>query len=126
MITKLHMRQLFLYGLIGGAAALVDYGVFYLFQNRAGWSAEVSSLIGQGVGFVFSFYLNTYLNFKKTDRLFRRFISYFAICVLGMAISTALIVTLKSRMDIYVLKLVCLLFVSLVQFLLNKLITYRF
>lgn len=127
MITKTNIRQLFLYGIIGGGAAILDYGIFYLFQTKIQRvPPEAASIIGQAVGFLFSFFLNTFLNFKKSDKLFRRFLSYLSICLIGMAISTLIIFLLKSVINIFILKLACLVFVSLMQFVLNKLITYKF
>lgn len=118
------LRELFLYGVIGGAAAVLDYSVFLIFLHF-GLAAELSSLLGQGAGFLLSFFGNTFLNFKKTDRLFMRFLLYLSVCLAGMALSTLLIFLLKNLMNLYALKLLCLILSAGLQFLLNKFITYR-
>ena len=126
MSTKANLKQLFLYLLIGGGAAVLDYGTFFLLEkNVTGIGPELASLSGQVIGFLFSFFLNTYLNFKKSDKLFKRFLLYFTIVLIGMTVSTIIISIFKTKLDIYLLKFICLIFVSILQFILNKLITYK-
>ncbi len=118
------LRELFLYGAIGATAAVLDYSVFMVFLHF-GLSPEISSLLGQASGFLLSFFGNTFLNFKKTDRIFVRFLLYLSVCLSGMALSTLLIFLLKNLMNIYALKFLCLILSAGLQFLLNKFITYR-
>ena len=119
------LKNLILYGLIGGTAAVLDYGIFALVNHLSGSTIpEISSICGQTVGFIFSFTLNTFINFKKTDKLLKRFLSYLVIVLIGMAITTVAIYLLKNIIDIYLLKFLCLVVVSLIQFILNKTITY--
>ncbi len=120
------LRNLILYGLIGGGAAVLDYGMFTLVNIITGDNLhEISSLCGQALGFVFSFTLNTFINFKKTDKLFARFLSYLAIVIIGMVISTLIIHLFDDVMNVYILKFISLVVVSVIQFILNKTITYN-
>lgn len=116
-----------IYVIIGGLAAVIDYGIFFVLEYTASstLSPEISSLIGQSVGFLVAFFLNTFYNFKKTDKLFKRFLSYLGVTIVGMIISTLMINAFKDRMDLMLLKFICLVGVSLIQFALNKLITYK-
>ncbi|MEG0614219.1 MAG: GtrA family protein [Oscillospiraceae bacterium] len=126
MSRKIDVKQFTLYIIIGIVAAVADYGIFYFLEKSTPKiSPEFASVLGQLLGFLISFFLNTFYNFKKTDKLFRRFISYFTICLVGMVISTVIIHALKGKIDIFVLKFACLILVSVIQFLLNKLITYK-
>jgi len=119
-------RNLLLYGIFGATAALIEYGVFSLLTLKVFTSRpEISNIIGALCGFAFTFSMNTFVNFKKTKRLFGRFLSYALIAAGGMAISTGLVHVLKDAMNIYLLKGILLVFVSLLQFILNRLITYR-
>ena len=86
---------------------------------------EIANICGAVLGFLFTFVTNTFLNFKKNDKLIRRFSTYLLICVGGMVTSTLCISLLKDVMNIYVLKLLLLIVISIAQFMLNKVITYK-
>lgn len=124
MYSKL--RNLILYGLFGGMAACLDYLVFFimLYFNIIS-NKEIASLCGNAVGFIFTFTLNSFVNFKKKDRLCFRFFSYAIICILGAGISTLLIYVFKGAINPYILKLGVMAVVCIIQFILNKIITYK-
>ncbi len=119
------VRSAFLYGVFGLAAAGLDYGTFALLAGPAGAPPEAANVAGVVVGFAAAFLANTFLNFRRSDRLLRRFLSYGAVCLLGLALSTTAISLLKDRVDLYLLKAVVLAAVSLLQFVLNRSVTYR-
>lgn len=126
MSERKFSTHLILYIIIGFCAAIIDYGTFFIFEKRfKNISPELASVLGQSAGFLFAFFLNTYYNFKKTDKLFKRFLSYFVITLVGMVISTLAIHYFKNDMNIFILKLFCLIGVSILQFFLNKIITYK-
>ena len=115
-----------LYGLFGILAAVLEYGIFtVLMYFHIVALPEVANVIGAVAGFLFTFTSNTFLNFKKSDKLAKRFGSYAAICLLGLVLSTSVISCLKDKISVYVLKAFLLVSVSCVQFLLNRYITYR-
>ncbi len=118
------LKNLLLYGLIGGGGAIVEFAVFS-FLLHLSVLEEVSNIAGAVCGFAFTFTMNTFLNFRKSDRLFQRFLSYGTICLLGMAFSTFMISLFKDSANIYWLKIGLMLFVAACQFVLNKKITYR-
>ena len=119
-------RNFILYAIFGGAAAAVDYIVcsvlihFLVFDKP-----EICSLIGNVCGFIFTFITNTLFNFKKRNEYIKTFLSYASICVAGSLISTILIYLLKAVINIYVLKLLVMMFVCLLQYYLNRKITYK-
>lgn len=124
--TAEFFTNLILYGIIGVLAAVIDLGLFSLFNAvTASAFPEGGNVVGATVGFLFSFSLNTFLNFQKTDKLAQRFVSYLAVCLLGTCITTVTISLLKSSMNLTLLKVLCMVFVSIFQFCMNKLITYR-
>ena len=119
-------RNILLYLMFGLIAAGIDYFVFVLlisgsFANRA----EIANIIGAVCGFVFTFSTNTFLNFKKNDRILQRLISYGSITILGLIVSTGAISLLKETMDLKILKVLVLVGIAAIQFALNRLITYR-
>ena len=124
-MNKEGLKNLILYGIFGVMAAVIEYGIFSLLLACTPLHVTIINVIGQVCGFTFSFTTNTFLNFKKADKLFRRFVSYGAICLIGMSFTTFVLGLLESVIEPHLLKLCCMIFVALVQFVLNKLITYK-
>lgn len=119
------ITNILLYGIIGVLAALVDFGVFSLFNVITKASMpEFANICGAVLGFFVSFSLNTFFNFEKRDRLIYRFVSYGLICLFGALITTFTIHFLKDVLDLSLLKILCIVGISIIQFILNKLITY--
>ena len=119
-------QHLVLYGIFGLTAAVIDYSVFYVLTGFAGISPEIASLSGNIVGFLLTFFCNTFFNFKKSTHIVFRFVSYLSITIGGMALSTYLIYFAKHMTNIYILKAALVLFViPVIQFIFNKKITYR-
>jgi dolichol-phosphate mannosyltransferase len=120
------IKQLVFYGIFGLIAAVVDFSVFSFVNGLAIVNNPViSNIVGSVTGFVLSFSLNTIFNFKKRDKLFRRFLSYLTICVFGMILSSTAIFLLQDFMNLSVLKVICIAVVAFIQFILNKTITFR-
>lgn len=120
------LRNIFLYGVFGVIAFVLDYCISVgLTSSVLKGSPEIASIIGNIAGFILTFTTNTFWNFKKRDKFLARAVSYGSITLFGMAISTACIHLLKERMNFSLLKLIVIVFVSAVQFVLNKLITYN-
>ncbi len=120
------LKNMFLYAFFGGLAAVIDYGISaFLFAFSIVANDFLASIIGNICGFLFTFTTNTYLNFKKTDKIFARFVSYGIICLLGMGISSCILYLMNGVTVFYISKLIALFVVSAIQFVLNKLITYR-
>lgn len=119
-------RNFILYGFFGAAAAVIDYLIYTLLLYLNVFSLpEICSVIGNVCGFIFTFTTNTFLNFKKKDAFFRRFISYAAICIAGSAVSTLLIYLFKDIVNLYILKIAVMVIICIAQYLLNKIITYK-
>ena len=119
-------RNFILYALFGAAAAVIDYVISAILIHFAVFDKpEICSLIGNVCGFIFTFMTNTLVNFKKRSEYMKTFASYAAICIAGSLISTLLIHLLKSSINIYVLKFVVMIFVCLLQYFLNRTITYK-
>lgn len=119
------LKNLLLYMALGIIAFFLDFGLFFvLTKSLMKDSPELASLIGNIIGFIFTFTTNTYWNFKKSSKILLRAISYGTIVLLGVGISTVSIHCLKNIVSINALKLIVLMIVSILQFTLNKTITY--
>lgn len=57
-------RELVRFGIVGCVATLIQYGIYYLFNQVIGWGATTSLTIGYAVSFVFNFFLSNYFTFR--------------------------------------------------------------
>lgn len=122
----IRFRGFLLYGFFGLCAAVADYGISLLINHLTGGSCEVLAAVsGAAAGLFLTFFLNTFFNFKKTDRLLGRFASYTAICLTGLGITALTTYLFQGRIPFAALKLICIVGTAAYQFFLNKYITYR-
>lgn len=121
-------RELLLYGIIGGFSALLDFVVYSVLLNF--FSTEyllVANVVGVLCGIITSFTLNRKYNFKVKDKTGRRFLTFLTVGLTGLVISSSLIVILVDCMNTNAMtaKLLTIVVVSVIQFALNKFITFR-
>ena len=120
-------RNLILYGLIGGFCSALDFGIYTLLCHFEVMPYLWANIISIHVGIFTSFILNRSLNFKVKDRTPQRFLSFYAVGLTGLGISEGmlyLMVTLGGMNEV-VCKLISIVVVALIQFLLNKYITFK-
>lgn len=120
------LRNLILYGIFGVGGAVIEYVFFWLFtMNTIFAYPEISNVIAAIAGFTFTFTMNTFVNFQKRDKIFKRLLSYGSVCAMGILFSTLMIYILKPFLNLYFLKFILMVVVSIVQFMLNKYFTYK-
>lgn len=120
------LREMMLYGVIGLFSASMDTLSFYLLR-KAGIPLLVSNFLGVNIGIGISFFLNTYLNFKKTTELKRRAIKFFSVGYCGLVLSFIImeVGVQQMKMQELLVKVISVVIVAAVQYLLNKFITFR-
>ncbi len=116
--------NIILYVGIGCVGAVFDYLFFCLAQALL-HIPEASNVVGALFGFFFTFYFNTFFNFVSRGHYFAKFLSYAAVCLIGTFVSTGMVYVFKEYLNIYILQIYCIAVAALVQFVLNKAITYR-
>lgn len=129
MLKELYrkFRNLILYGIIGAFSASLDFGIY---SGLCYWDIMPylwANIISIHVGIFTSFVLNRSINFKVKDKVKTRFLSFYTVGIVGLGISTImlwLMVDMAQRNEI-VCKLVTIVVIALVQFLLNKHITFK-
>lgn len=125
-LDKQFLRNLILYGLIGGISAAVDAGVFALLFKLFGWNEFLSNAISVHCGIFLSFFLNSRYNFKKTDDLKHRFLSFYLTGLLGLGLSYVILWSGKALgFDVLLTKLVSIVIVALVQFFINRAVAFK-
>lgn len=124
---KSKIRELLLYGVIGGTAALIDAGIYYILTRAFYINEYASNFISINVGIMFSFILNTFINFKKKDKLLKRGISFFCIGYIGLLMSMGIIflgINIFGLSDFFA-KIISIILAALTQYILNSTITYN-
>lgn len=120
-------RNLILYGIIGGFCAALDFGIYTALCYWNIMPYLWANIISIHIGIFASFALNRSLNFKVKDKPATRFLSFYAVGLIGLGISELmlyLMVTIGGLNEL-LCKLISIVVVALIQFFLNKYITFK-
>ena len=120
-------RNIILYGLIGGFCSALDFAVYTTLCHYGIMPYLWANIMSIHLVIFTSFLLNRSLNFKVKDKTPQRFLSFYAVGLTGLGISEGmlwLMVTLGGMNEL-LCKLVSIIVVALVQFFLNKYITFK-
>lgn len=120
-------RNLILYGVIGFCTATLD---FLIFTGLTQWTPIhyiIANVISCSTGILCSFLLNRKYNFKVTDHTLRRMMIFFSVGIFGMFLSSVILHFCID--DLHwgelVSKLTSIVIVVIIQFFLNKYISFR-
>ena len=114
------------YFVIGLIAASIDILVFIFLHEYIFLPALICHSISIPISAVFSFICNAFLNFKKTDFLFYRFLSFLIIVATGYLLGAVIILIAESlNFGGTMGKLISLPFVFFLQYFLNSRISFR-
>ena len=122
-----HNAQLIKYGIIGCFCVGLDFIVYSLLVQIIKMPYLYANVIGVHCGILASFFLNRHFTFQVKNRILLRFISFYAIGLIGLAISSGLLILLieKLAFNELVSKAFTVVVVALIQFILNKYISFR-
>ena len=125
LISK--QRELIVYCLIGCTGASLDFAVYSVLTRCVALHYQLANFIGVSCGILNNFFLNYYFNFKARGHLPARLASFYAVGMVGCAMSAFLLWLLIGRMHLNAIaaKLCTIAFVTVVQFCMNKLLTFR-
>jgi putative flippase GtrA len=120
------MGKIILYGLIGVAAALIDFSTFYILRLGLWLPLLLANTSGVCSGIAFSFFMNRNFNFKIFDQTKIRFVRFGIIALGGLATSNALVyvMTLFDIRDV-IAKVLSIAMIGACQFVMNYLWTFR-
>lgn len=119
-------RNLILYGVIGGISALLDILIFMELYGGFKTNEFVANIISTHCGIALSFILNSKYNFKKTNRIMFRAISFYLTGLLGLLLSSGLLaVGALFGMPPNIVKVIAVFVVAAVQFTINRLVAFR-
>lgn len=119
-------RQLLQYALIGITGVTWDLLTFILLTKYLLLPYLVANAVSVSLGIANNFFLNAFYNFRVRDRLMVRFLRFYSIGLFGLGLSTGLLFLLVQVLAAGPLaaKMLTVVFVALVQFYLNKTITF--
>ena len=119
--------QLIKYGLIGIIGLFVDFGVYALLTLILQFNPELANFVSSSCGLVNNFFWNSYTNFKVKDHMLRRFIEYYIVGQITTLFTIAclfIFVTLLHQ-DRMLVKILATIVATLLQFGVNKAITFK-
>ena len=123
----LNNRRFVLYCIIGLTGTTLDFCLYSALVKWTGVHYQIANAIGYASGTVLSFTLNVLFNFKTRDWLPLRFLSFCGVAFLGWASSAGVLFVTVARLglDKYLAKLVAMVVVVLLQYNLNRLLSFR-
>ncbi len=124
---SLHKQQLVLYCVIGFSGGGLDFCFYSLLVVTKLLDYQAANAIGYASGTLLSFILNAKFNFRVTDRIALRLLSFFGVAALGYLASRGLLGWLIGDCGFgkYLSKAATLAMVVLLQYNLNRLISFR-
>lgn len=123
----LQKKQFLLYCVIGASGVTLDFGIYSLLVKTRLLDYQAANAVGYSSGTLLSFILNARFNFRVTDKIPLRLTSFFSIAFLGWLVSAGLLHLLIGRFnfDKYLSKFATLIVVVLLQYNLNRLLSFR-
>lgn len=120
-------RELVIYCMIGCTGATLDFLVYAALTSLVGLHYQLANFIGVTFGIVNNFIWNYYFNFKVHNHFFLRLASFYGVGMVGCALSAGCLWLFIEQLALNTLiaKLGTIFFVTILQFCLNKFITFR-
>lgn len=114
--------QFIFYAAIGLSGVALDYSLYAILYKIFGWNYIIASVASTSAGITNNFIWNSLLNFKTKDRLLRRFATFYAVGLLGLAVASALLYVQVESWNVspLIAKLSTIILVLLLQYNLNK------
>lgn len=125
--TARRYRELVVYCIIGCTGAGLDFVIYIAFTSLLGIHYQLANFLSVTFGIVNNFFLNAYFNFKTRDRMLVRFVSFYSVGMFGWALSAGCLWLFIECLGVNAIlaKLGTIVLVTIVQFCLNKFITFR-
>src|SRR5699024_6878517 len=118
--------QLVSYVIIGVLGLVVDF-VIYTILTHFKMNVEIANIISSTCGIINNFLWNSYTNFKVHDRMILRFISYFIVGQITTVFTTISLFVFVTKLGYphLMVKVIATFMATLIQFVINKVVTFR-
>ncbi|MEI7603601.1 MAG: GtrA family protein [bacterium] len=119
-------KKLIKYLIIGASGAGLDLIVFTLFVNIFLWNPFIVKSFSTTLGITNNFILNIMFNFKVRDEILKRFLYFFSTGIFGLLLSLGIFWIFITNLgwDKNIVNLITIVVVILVQYNLNKHISF--
>lgn len=116
------------FGVVGVSGMVVDFSVTWLCKEKFRWNKYVSNSLGFITAATNNYIWNRLWTFEsQNDSVAREYLSFLIISVIGLGLNNLIIYLLHERMKLnfYLSKLIAIGIVTLWNFTLNYVITFR-
>jgi len=119
------VKQFLFYCLCGGIGVTTDYLIYYSALTMGLWY-QGANVLGYASGTLVSFLLNRKITFAVHDKVSRRLVCFFSVAAIGFLASAFMLWLMVDvvLIDPMVAKLLTLPFVVIIQFSLNRRVTF--
>jgi putative flippase GtrA len=123
----LQNRQFLLYCVIGGCGTGLTLLTYAVLVEHFRLNYQTANATGYAAGTVLSFVLNARFNFRTKDRPWQRFTVFLVVALLGWAMAAGLLWLLVGQLlwNALFAYLVVIIAVVLLQYNLNRLLSFR-
>jgi len=118
------INQILKFGVVGGIAFVIDYGILFLLAKVIGLNELLSAAISFIISLTFNYFLSTKWVFEAKKQTPKEVIIFVLLSVVGLGINELLIYlgTKKLGIDVMIVKLFATAIVMVYNFITRKLI----
>ena len=118
------INQILKFGVVGGIAFVIDYGILFLLAKVIGLNELISAAISFIISLTFNYFLSTKWVFEAKRQTPKEVIIFVLLSVVGLGINEVLIYlgTKKLGIDVMIVKLFATAIVMVYNFITRKLI----
>lgn len=116
------------FGIVGASGMVVDFGVTWLCKEKLRWNKYISNSLGFICAATSNYILNRIWTFEsQNEELIREYSSFLIIAVIGLGLNNLIIYLLhgKLKWNFYLSKLIAIGCVTLWNFIMNYVFTFR-
>ena len=116
------------FGVVGLSGMLVDFSVTWLCKEKLRWNKYVSNSLGFVLAATNNYLWNRLWTFEsQSDAVIREYSLFFIIALVGLGLNNLIIYLLHEKLhwNFYLCKLIAIGFVTLWNFSMNYVVTFR-
>ena len=115
-------------GIVGASGMVVDFGVTWLCKEKLHWNKYISNSLGFILAATNNYIWNRLWTFQSTsDAVAREYTLFFIIALIGLGLNNGIIYLLHERLHLnfYLSKLIAIGCVTIWNFVMNYVFTFR-
>ena len=116
------------FGIVGASGMVVDFGITWLCKEKLRWNKSLSNSLGFVTAATNNYLWNRVWTFEsESQAVAREYISFVVIALIGLGLNNLIIYLLhdKLRLNFYLSKLIAIGCVTLWNFSMNYVFTFR-